>query len=58
MSEVIDRKYSVYVALGVCGIMAMTDLVSNGSVEASKEIVLALIGFAGVRQALKTFLNK
>lgn len=55
---VIDRKYSVYVALGIVGVLGIYDLAVNHSIEASKEIVLALIGFAGARQALKSFLNK
>ena len=55
---VIDRKYSVYVALGIAGAIGIYDLAVNRSIEASKEIVLALIGFAGLRQAMKSFLNK
>lgn len=53
-----DRKYSVYIALVIAGAVAIYDLQSNGSIEASKEIVLALIAFAGLRQALKSFLKK
>jgi len=53
-----DRKYSVYIALVIGGAVAIYDLQSNGNLEASKEIVLTLIGFAGARQALKSFLKK
>lgn len=53
-----DRKYSVYIALVIAGAVAIYDLQSNGSIEASKEIVLSLIAFAGLRQALKSFLKK
>lgn len=55
---IVDRKYSVYVALTISGALAIYDLNVNGSLEATKEIVLALIGFAGVRQVLKSFLKK
>ncbi len=53
-----DRKYSVYIALVIAGAVTIYDLQSNGSIEASKEIVLSLIAFAGLRQALKSFLKK
>ena len=42
-----DMKYSVYVALAIAGAIVIYDLAVNQSIEASKEIVLALIGFAG-----------
>jgi len=58
MSELPDRKYSVYIALVVAGAVSMYDLTINGSLEASKEIVLVLIAFAGLRQAAKSFLKK
>jgi len=53
-----DTKYSVYIALVLAGAISMYDLVNNGSIEASKEIVLVLIAFAGVRQGIKSFLKK
>jgi len=58
MSELPDRKYSVYIALVIAGAVSMYDLTTNGSLEASKEIVLVLIAFAGLRQAAKSFLKK
>ena len=54
----IDQKYSVYVALGIGGAITIYDLAVNQSVEASKEIVLAFVAFAGLRQAAKTFLKR
>ena len=54
----IDQKYSVYVALGIGGAIDIYDLAVNQSVEASKEIVLAFVAFAGLRQAAKTFLKR
>ena len=54
----IDQKYSVYVALGIAGAIAIYDIAVNQSVEASKEIVLAFVAFAGLRQAAKTFLKR
>ena len=53
-----ERKYSVYIALVTLAAIAMYDLAANGSVDASKEIVLALLGFAGGRQLIKSFANK
>jgi len=53
-----DRKYSVYIALVIAGAIAIYDLTTNNSIEASQEIVLTLIAFAGARQALKSFLKK
>lgn len=53
-----DMKYSVYIALIVGGAIAMYDLTQNGSIEASKEVVIAFLGFAGLRQAMKSFLKK
>lgn len=52
-----EQKYSVYIALIMGGVVAAIDLVYNGTVEASKEITLALIAFAGGRQLLKTFVD-
>jgi len=53
-----DRKYSVYIALvGVIGI-SIYDLTNTGTLEASKEIVLALLAFAGGRQLMKSLLKK
>jgi len=53
-----DRKYSVYIALIIAGAVSMYDLTTNGSIEASKEVVLVLISFAGLRQVAKSFLKK
>lgn len=53
-----EQKYSVYIALVMAGIVAIVDLVYNGSIDASKEISLALIAFAGARQVLKSVLKK
>ncbi len=53
-----DRKYSVYIALVIAGAVSMYDLMNNGSIEASKEVVLVLIAFAGLRQVAKSFLKK
>ena len=57
-NETIDRKYSVYIALSISGAIAITDLAVNGSIDASKEIVLGLIAFAGIRQVVKSVLKK
>ena len=51
-------KYSVYIALIIGGAVAMYDLTTNGSLDASQEIVIAFLGFAGLRQAMKSFLKK
>jgi len=57
-AELPDKKYSVYIALiGLIGI-SIYDLTNTGNLEASKEIVLALLAFAGGRQLMKSFLNK
>jgi len=56
--DIVPPKYSVYVALGIGGTIAMTDLVANGSLEASFEIVLAFLSFAGLRQAIKSFAKR
>ena len=53
-----ETKYSVYIALVLAGALSMYDLATNGSIEASKEIVLVLVAFAGVRQGIKSFLKK
>jgi len=58
MAEEAERKYSVYIALVTLGAVAMYDLAANGNLEASKEIVLALLGFAGGRQLIKSFAGK
>lgn len=57
-TEGIDRKYSVYVALVVLAGLAAYDLQINGGIEATKDILLGLLGFAGARQAIKSFLQK
>jgi len=57
-SELPDRKYSVYIALIVAGAISIYDLTTNGNMEASKELALVLIAFAGLRQAAKSFLKK
>ena len=54
----LNAKISVYIALGIAGAMGITDLVVNGTVEASTNIVLAFIGFAGGRQLLKSTIGK
>ena len=53
-----ERKYSVYMALGGAILLSMVDLTANGGIEASFEIVIALITFAGARQAIKSFAGK
>lgn len=53
-----ERKVSVYIALGIAGVLASIDLIVNGSVEASGMIVLAFIGFAGGRQLLKSTIKR
>ena len=58
MSELKEPKISVYLALGCATFIATTDLIVNGSVEASQQIALALIAFAGIRQVAKSLLNK
>ena len=45
-------KYSVIVALAGVAVIVSVDLFTNGSVNASKEIAIALIAFAGIRQAI------
>ena len=54
----LDQKYSVYVALGIGGAIAIADLYVNQSVEASKEVILAFVAFAGLRQAAKSLLKR
>ncbi len=53
-----EKKWSVYVALGIAGTIAMTDLVANGSLDASNQIVIAFLAFAGLRQAVKSFAKR
>lgn len=53
-----EPKISVYIALGIAGGLAGVDLIINNSVNASKEIVLAFLAFAGLRQVVKSFLKK
>jgi len=58
MAEEAERKYSVYIALVTLGAVAMYDLAANGNMEASRDIILALLGFAGGRQLIKSFAGK
>ena len=58
MSSEPERKYSVYIALIVAGAISIYDMTTNGNMEASKELALVLIAFAGLRQAAKSFLKK
>ncbi len=53
-----ERKVSIYISLGIIGAIAIVDLVVNKSLEASGTILLALIGYAGGRQILKSTLGK
>lgn len=57
-NELKNPKISVYIALGIGGAVAITDLVVNSSVEASTSVIVALIAFAGGRQLLKSTLGK
>ena len=57
-SQTPEQKHSVYIALGISGALAAIDLVINNSIEASKEVVLAFLAFAGLRQVVKSFLKK
>jgi len=54
----IEKKISVYISLVMAGIITIFDLQHNGTIDASKEIVLAFIAFAGGRQLMKSFLKK
>ena len=49
-----ENRYSIYFALGGATAVSITDLVINHSIQASKEIVVALITFAGARQIAKS----
>jgi len=53
-----ERKYSVYIALLVAGAISIYDLTTNNNMDASKELALVLIAFAGGRQVVKSFLKK
>ena len=53
-----ERKYSVYIAIIVSGAVSIYDLTMNGNMDASKEYALVLVAFAGLRQAVKSFLKK
>ena len=53
-----EPKISVYIALGIVGALAVVDLIVNGTVEASTNIILGLLGFAGGRQLLKSTIGK
>ena len=55
---VTEQKISVYISLGIGGALAITDLITNGTVEASTTMVLAFIAFAGGRQLLKSTIGK
>ncbi len=57
-NELKEPKISVYVSLGILGAIAIADLAVNRSIEASSNILLALIGFAGGRQILKSTIGK
>ncbi len=54
----VERKISVYIALIMAGAIAIADIHTNGSVEASTSLILGFLGFAGGRQLLKSTLNK
>lgn len=45
-------KYSVIVALTGAIVVTSVDIFVNSSINASKEIALAFIAFAGIRQAI------
>ena len=53
-----EPKVSVYIALAAAALVSSVDLVANGSVEASQQIALAFIAFAGLRQAIKSGLKR
>jgi len=57
-NELTHPKISVYIAIGAATALAIADIVTNGTVESSTNIVLALIGFAAGRQLLKSTLGK
>lgn len=54
----LEKKVSVYIALGIGGAVAITDLIINNSVAASQNVVMAFLAFAGGRQVLKSTINK
>ena len=53
-----EPKISVYIALATVGAIAIADIITNQSVAASTNILIALIGFAGGRQLLKSTIGK
>ena len=57
-NELTHPKISVYIAIGSATTLAIADIITNGNIEASTTIVLALIGFAAGRQLLKSTLGK
>lgn len=57
-NELTSPKISVYIALGLAGAIAITDLIVNSTVAASTIVITALIAFAGGRQLLKSTIGK
>lgn len=55
-----DHKHpqSVYIAFAVGTAVALSDLVINGNIEGTKEFWIVALGYATVRQAIKSFGNK
>ena len=53
-----ERKYSVYIALGGAIFLGSVDLIQNGAIVGSLEVVLAMVAFAGLRQAAKSLLKR
>jgi hypothetical protein len=53
-TQTTETRYSVYFALGGATALGIADLAINHSIQASREIVIALITFAGARQIAKS----
>ena len=60
MTDHKDHKHpqSVYIAFAVGTAVALSDLVINGNIEGTKEFWIVALGYATVRQAIKSFGNK
>ena len=54
----IEKKISIYIALIMAGIVAIYDISISGNMDATRELSLAFLIFAGARQAAKSFLKK
>ena len=54
----LERKYSIYFAIVGAVVLAGLSMYLNGTIEPVNAIITELMLFAGIRQGLKSFLQK